>query len=188
MFWIFFFPAKMKNLYIFIAVLFIPWSFSLAKYDEFEDGDDIMEYDDNDFAEFEDVNEDAVTESPQRIITTEDDEEEATVELEGQDENQEDFDTDAQVISIPCAFPNGISEPYFLAVCFWIVIARLQIFTMLVLFFHQEGDTESEPYDDEEFEGYEEKPDASPSKNKDPITIVNVSTNFVSLSIWYFIT
>lgn len=97
----------------------------MAKYDEFEDGDDIMEYDDNDFAEFEDVNEDAVTESPQRIITTEDDEEEATVELEGQDENQEDFDTDAQVISIPCAFPNGISEPYFLAVCFWIVIARL---------------------------------------------------------------
>ncbi|NXU29673.1 CCD47 protein, partial [Thalassarche chlororhynchos] len=124
----------MKNLYIFIALLFIPWSFSLAKYDEFEDGDDIMEYDDNDFAEFEDVNEDAVTESPQRIITTEDDEEEATVELEGQDENQEDFD-DADA---------------------------------------QEGDTESEPYDDEEFEGYEEKPDASPSKNKDPITIVNV--------------
>lgn len=97
-----FFAAKMKNLYIFFAVLLIPWSFSLAKYDEFEDGDDIMEYDDNDFAEFEDVNEDAVTESPQRIITTEDDEEEATVELEGQDENQEDFDdTDAQVISIP---------------------------------------------------------------------------------------
>lgn len=95
----FFFPVKMKNLYIFIAVLFLPWSFSLAKYDEFEDGDDIMEYDDNDFAEFEDVNEDAVTESPQRIITTEDDEEEATIELEGQDENQEDFDdADAQVM------------------------------------------------------------------------------------------
>lgn len=95
----FFFLVKMKNLYIFIAVLFIPWGFSLAKYDEFEDGDDIMEYDDNDFAEFEDVNEDAVTESPQRIITTEDDEEEATIELEGQDENQEDFDdADAQVM------------------------------------------------------------------------------------------
>uniref|UniRef100_A0A8C6ZNY4 PAT complex subunit CCDC47 n=1 Tax=Nothoprocta perdicaria TaxID=30464 RepID=A0A8C6ZNY4_NOTPE len=124
----------MKSLCIFLAVLFIPWSFAWAKYDEFEDGDDIMEYDDNDFAEFEDVSEDAITESPQRIITTEDDEEEATVELEGQDENQEDFD-DADA---------------------------------------QEGDTESEPYDDEEFEGYEEKPDASPSKSKDPITIVNV--------------
>lgn len=100
MFWIYFiFSVKMKNLYIFVAVLFIPWNLSLAKYDEFEDGDDIMEYDDNDFAEFEDVSEDAVTESPQRIITTEDDEEEATVELEGQDENQEDFDdTDTQVM------------------------------------------------------------------------------------------
>eukprot|EP00069_Balaena_mysticetus_P004993 bmy_17561T0 len=37
-----------------------------------------------------------------------------------------------------------------------------------------EGDTESEPYDDEEFEGYEDKPDTSSSKNKDPITIVDV--------------
>lgn len=38
----------------------------------------------------------------------------------------------------------------------------------------QEGDTEGEPYDDEEFEGYEDKPDTSSSKNKDPITIVDV--------------
>ncbi|XP_074915913.1 PAT complex subunit CCDC47 [Chelonoidis abingdonii] len=124
----------MRSLWIFLAVLFIPWGCSLAKFDEFEDGDDIVEYDDNDFAEFEDVTEDVTTESPQRIITTEDDEEEATVELEGHDENQEDFD-DADA---------------------------------------QEGDTESEPYDDEEFEGYEEKTDASPSKSKDPITIVDV--------------
>ncbi|EMP33726.1 Coiled-coil domain-containing protein 47 [Chelonia mydas] len=126
--------VTMKSLWIFLTVLFVPWGFSLAKFDEFEDGDDIVEYDDNDFAEFEDVTEDVTTESPQRIITTEDDEEEATVELEGQDENQEDFD-DADA---------------------------------------QEGDTESEPYDDEEFEGYEEKTDASPSKSKDPITIVDV--------------
>ena len=34
---------------------------------------------------------------------------------------------------------------------------------------------ESEPYDDEEFEGYEDKPDTSSNKNKDPITIVDVS-------------
>lgn len=40
--------------------------------------------------------------------------------------------------------------------------------------FLQEGDTESEPYDDEEFEGYEDKPDTSSSKSKDPITIVDV--------------
>lgn len=40
--------------------------------------------------------------------------------------------------------------------------------------FLQEGDTENEPYDDEEFEGFEDKPDTSSSKNKDPITIVDV--------------
>ncbi|CAI9535973.1 unnamed protein product [Staurois parvus] len=39
----------------------------------------------------------------------------------------------------------------------------------------QESDADTEPYDDEEFEGYEDKIDAgSPSKNKDPITIVDV--------------
>ncbi|XP_074092386.1 LOW QUALITY PROTEIN: PAT complex subunit CCDC47-like [Macrotis lagotis] len=105
-----------------------------AKFDDFEDGDDMVEYDDNDFAEFEDVMEDVVTEPPQQVITTEEDEEEATVELEGPDDNPEDFeDTDPQ-----------------------------------------EGDTENEPYDDEEFEGFEEKPDMSSSKSKDPITIVDV--------------
>ena len=43
--------------------------------------------------------EDSDTESPQRVISTEDDEVEATVELEGQDESQEgDFeDADTQV-------------------------------------------------------------------------------------------
>lgn len=119
----------MKNLYIFIAVLFIPWSFTLAKYDEFEDGDDIMEYDDNDFAEFEDVSEDTVTESPQRIITTEDDEEEATVELEGQDENQEDFD-DADTQVRPCLLSQCVSAHFFL---FLILLAELWIFMLFVI-------------------------------------------------------
>ncbi|XP_032121905.1 coiled-coil domain-containing protein 47 isoform X2 [Sapajus apella] len=125
----------MKVLHIFCVVLLVFGSVSEAKFDDFEDEEDIVEYDDNDFAEFEDVMEDSVTESPQRVITTEDDEDETTVELEGQDENQEgDFeDVDTQ-----------------------------------------DGDTESEPYDDEEFEGYEDKPDTSSSKNKDPITIVDV--------------
>ncbi|KAM7334467.1 hypothetical protein ACRRTK_007787 [Alexandromys fortis] len=124
----------MKAFYAFCAVLLVFGSVSEAKFGEFEDEEDIVEYDDNDFAEFEDVMEDSVTESPQRVITTEDDEDETTVELEGQDENQGDFE-DADT---------------------------------------QEGDTESEPYDDEEFEGYEDKPDTSSSKNKDPITIVDV--------------
>ncbi|KFO18062.1 Coiled-coil domain-containing protein 47 [Fukomys damarensis] len=125
----------MKAFCAFCIVLLVFGSVSEAKFDDFEDEDDIVEYDDNDFAEFEDVVEDSVTESPQRLITTEDDEDETTVELEGQDENQEGDFEDADT---------------------------------------QEGDTESEPYDDEEFEGYEDKPDTSSSKNKDPITIVDV--------------
>ncbi|XP_008569375.1 PREDICTED: coiled-coil domain-containing protein 47 isoform X2 [Galeopterus variegatus] len=125
----------MKAVHAFCVVLLVFGSVSEAKFDDFEDEEDIVEYDDNDFAEFEDVMEDSITESPQRVITTEEDEDETTVELEGQDENQEGDFEDADT---------------------------------------QEGDTESEPYDDEEFEGYEDKPDTSSSKNKDPITIVDV--------------
>ncbi|XP_001376880.2 PAT complex subunit CCDC47 isoform X2 [Monodelphis domestica] len=124
----------MRILYLLCVCLLMLGDFLEAKFDDFEDGDDMVEYDDNDFAEFEDAMEDVVTEPPQRVITTEEDEEEATVELEGPDDNPEDFeDTDPQ-----------------------------------------EGDTENEPYDDEEFEGFEEKPDMSSSKSKDPITIVDV--------------
>ncbi|XP_008047914.1 coiled-coil domain-containing protein 47 isoform X3 [Carlito syrichta] len=124
----------MKAFHAFCVVLLVLGSFSEAKFDDFEDEEDIVEYDDNDFAEFEDVMEDSVAEPPQRAMTTEDDEDEAVVELEGPDANQErDFE--------------GADT--------------------------QEGDTESEPYDDEEFEGYEDKPDTS-SKTKDPITIVDV--------------
>ncbi|XP_074080545.1 PAT complex subunit CCDC47 [Macrotis lagotis] len=124
----------MRIICLLCVCLLMLGDFLEAKFDDFEDGDDMVEYDDNDFAEFEDVMEDVVTEPPQRVITTEEDEEEATVELEGPDDNPEDFeDTDPQ-----------------------------------------EGDTENEPYDDEEFEGFEEKPDMSSSKSKDPITIVDV--------------
>lgn len=89
----------MKAACAFCVVLLVFGSVSEAKFDDFEDEEDIVEYDDNDFAEFEDVVEDSVTESPQRVINTEDDEDEATVELEGQDEGQEgDFeDADTQV-------------------------------------------------------------------------------------------
>lgn len=89
----------MKAFHTFCVVLLVFGKICEAKFDDFEDEEDIVEYDDNDFAEFEDVTEDSVTESPQRVITTEDDEDETTVELEGQDENQEgDFeDADTQV-------------------------------------------------------------------------------------------
>ncbi|EHB07604.1 Coiled-coil domain-containing protein 47 [Heterocephalus glaber] len=72
------------------------------------------------------------------VDNTEDDEDEATVELEGQDENQEGDFEEADT---------------------------------------QEGDTEREAYDDEDFEGYEDIPDTLSSKNKDPITIADVSAH-----------
>ncbi len=71
--------------------------------DDFDDGEDIAEFDDNDFAEFEDVSEDPAVdvekEPPPRAAPSstpiEDDEDEATVENEdGQDEFE---DADAQV-------------------------------------------------------------------------------------------
>ena len=106
----------MKAFYAFCAVLLVFGSVSEAKFDDFEDEEDIVEYDDNDFAEFEDVMEDSVTESPQRVITTEDDEDETTVELEGQDENQEgDFeDADTQVRFLFMIYLFGVFETEFL--------------------------------------------------------------------------
>lgn len=85
------------------------WGFEAEKH--------VVEYDDSDFAELEDITADAVTEAPQWVITTEDDEDKAAVELGRSDENQRDFE-DADT---------------------------------------QEGDTESESSDNEEFEGYEDK-------------------------------
>lgn len=83
----------------------------------FEAEEHVLEYDDSDFAELEDITEDAVTKSPQWVITTKDDEDKAAVELGGSDENPRDSE-DADT---------------------------------------QEGGTESESSDNEEFEGYEDK-------------------------------
>lgn len=83
----------------------------------FEAEEHTVEYDNSDFAELEDITEDAVTESPQWVITAEDDEAKAAVELGGSDEKQRDFE-DADT---------------------------------------QEGDTEGESSDNEEFEDCEDK-------------------------------
>lgn len=85
----------MRSWWFLVTTFFILWGLSLAKFEEFDD-DDLVEYDDNDFAEFEDVIE--ATESPQRIVTAEEEEEEATVELEGQDEGLDFEDADGQVM------------------------------------------------------------------------------------------
>lgn len=108
----------MKAFHALCVVLLVFGSVSGAKFDDFEDEDDIVEYDDNDFAEFEDVVEDSVTDSPQRVVTTEDDEDETTVELEGQDENQEgDFeDADTQVRSL---LIDALGDPKDGRICDW---------------------------------------------------------------------
>ncbi|XP_051894892.1 PAT complex subunit CCDC47 [Pristis pectinata] len=120
--------------YLLFLLLVQGCGLAVGKFNDFDDTDDIVEYDDNDFAEFEDTNDDAPEEVLQKVTTVQDDEEEATVELEEQDENQEDFED-----------PDIVGE----------------------------GDAEGEPFDDEEFEGYEEA-DRPSSRSKDPIKIVNV--------------
>ncbi|OCT62251.1 PAT complex subunit CCDC47-like [Xenopus laevis] len=113
---------------------------AFAKFQEFDDdSDDVAEYDDNDFAEFEDAADEGPTARPPSQHTPEkeeenddEDDEEATVELEGQEEFEEDTEG-------------------------------------------QEGDADAEPYDDEEFENYDDRMDTgTPNKIKDPITIVDV--------------
>lgn len=86
--------------------------------DDFDDGEDIAEFDDNDFAEFEDVGEDPAVdeekEPPPRAAPSstpiEDDEDEATVENEdGQDEFE---DGDAQEQDMYSKYDNEEFEGY----------------------------------------------------------------------------
>ncbi|XP_069761265.1 PAT complex subunit CCDC47 isoform X3 [Narcine bancroftii] len=121
-------------LYLLVLLLVQGCDLTVSKFNDFDETDDIVEYDDNDFAEFEDGSEDAPEEVLQKVTTVQD-EEEATVELEDQDDNQEDFEG-SDIVG-------------------------------------QEGDAEGEPFDDEEFEGYDEA-DRPSSRSKDPIKIVNV--------------
>lgn len=69
--------------------------------DDFDDGEDLAEFDDNDFAEFEDSNDDLTAEAetapPPRAAAAssqpEEDEDEATVELEDGQDGFEDSET-----------------------------------------------------------------------------------------------
>uniref|UniRef100_A0A8C7XAI5 PAT complex subunit CCDC47 n=1 Tax=Oryzias sinensis TaxID=183150 RepID=A0A8C7XAI5_9TELE len=78
---------------------------SFGRYnDDFDDGEDLAEFDDNDFAEFEDMNEDLTAEKesapPPRVSSAQpeedEDEDEATVELEDGQDGFEDSDTQDQ--------------------------------------------------------------------------------------------
>ncbi|XP_006638225.1 PAT complex subunit CCDC47 [Lepisosteus oculatus] len=72
-----------------LLLLLLGFPASRARFDDFDDGEELAEFDDNDFAEFEDVSEDPPTEAPPRTVTAQDDEDEATVEVE---EGQDDFE------------------------------------------------------------------------------------------------
>ncbi|KAG9350043.1 hypothetical protein JZ751_026396 [Albula glossodonta] len=81
-----------------VALLVLPLSW--GRYDDFDDGEELAEFDDNDFAEFEDMSEDVTTEAetapPPRAppaATDQDDEDEATVELEDGQDDFEDSET-----------------------------------------------------------------------------------------------
>uniref|UniRef100_A0AAY4BE15 PAT complex subunit CCDC47 n=1 Tax=Denticeps clupeoides TaxID=299321 RepID=A0AAY4BE15_9TELE len=96
-------------------------STGIGRYnDEFDDGEDLAEFDDNDFAEFEDVSEDPGTESetapPPRAapsenpVDEEEEDDEATVETEdGQDEF---YDVDAQDQDMYPKYDNEEFEGY----------------------------------------------------------------------------
>uniref|UniRef100_A0A3P9H948 PAT complex subunit CCDC47 n=1 Tax=Oryzias latipes TaxID=8090 RepID=A0A3P9H948_ORYLA len=86
-----------------ILLLLLAFPGSKARYnDDFDDGEDLAEFDDNDFAEFEDMNEDLTAEKesapPPRVSSAqpEEDEDEATVELEDGQDGFEDSDTQDQ--------------------------------------------------------------------------------------------
>ncbi len=84
-------------------LLFLALPVSRGRYsDDFDDGEDLADFDDNDFAEFEDMNDDPVAEaetapppraSPSSQPDEDEDEDEATVELEDGQDGFEDSDT-----------------------------------------------------------------------------------------------
>ncbi|XP_075999319.1 PAT complex subunit CCDC47 [Genypterus blacodes] len=91
----------------FIPTLLLLLALPVAKgryNDDFDDGEDIADFDDNDFAEFEDMNEDPVAEAetvpPPRASAPQpeedEDEDEATVELEDGQDGFEDSETQDQ--------------------------------------------------------------------------------------------
>lgn len=85
------------------ALLFLlAFPVSSGRYnDDFDDGEDIVDFDDNDFAEFEDMNDDLLAEpetapAPRASLPQpeeDEDEDEATVELEDGQDGFEDAET-----------------------------------------------------------------------------------------------
>lgn len=93
-----------------VLLLLLAVPASRARYnDDFDDGEDLADFDDNDFAEFEDMNEDTAAEtetapppraSPASQPEEEEEDDEATVELEDGQDGFEDSETQVRVISL----------------------------------------------------------------------------------------
>ena len=91
-----------------VLLLLLALPYSRGRYnDDFDDGEDIADFDDNDFAEFEDMNEDGAAETetapPPRASPSsslpeeEEDEDEATVELEEEQDGFEESDNNVSL-------------------------------------------------------------------------------------------
>lgn len=109
-------PTMQRALVLIPALLFLlAFPVSSGRYnDDFDDGEDIVDFDDNDFAEFEDMNDDPTPETetapPARASSSqpEDDEDEATVELEDGQDGFEDAET--QVCFVIFQFLRGLDK------------------------------------------------------------------------------
>ncbi|GLD48988.1 coiled-coil domain-containing protein 47 isoform X1 [Lates japonicus] len=99
----------MRSVYLLLIptlLLLLAFPVSRGRYnDDFDDGEDLADFDDNDFAEFEDMNDDPAAEAetapPPRVSPSsqpeeDEDEDEATVELEDGQDGFEDSDTQDQ--------------------------------------------------------------------------------------------
>lgn len=98
-------PTMRRSLVLLIPALLFLLAFpvSSGRYnDDFDDGEDIVDFDDNDFAEFEDIVDYPSTEPetapPPRVSSSQheedEDEDEATVELEDGQDGFEDAETE----------------------------------------------------------------------------------------------
>lgn len=101
-----------RSLVLLIHVLLFLLAFPVSRgryNDDFDDGEDIVDFDDNDFAEFEDMNDEPPPEPetapPPRASSSrpeeDEDEDEATVELEDGQDGFEDSET--QVCKLGCS-------------------------------------------------------------------------------------
>lgn len=97
----------MRSVHLLLPTLLLLLAFPVSRgryNDDFDDGEDLADFDDNDFAEFEDMNEDPAAEaetapppraspSAQHEEDEDEDEGEATVELEDGQDGFEDSET-----------------------------------------------------------------------------------------------